>query len=229
MRLSSTLAFSAAALLSACAPNSDLDVIWTIDGAAASEDTCGAAVEGVRVKAFSSPTRDGDKTETTASFDCSAGTGTLQTSSFAEILVELTRGEDVVGGAELFEVQRATGLLVDGDAVTVDTTVTVGLLSASLKVGSASCDDAGASSFDVRLTKVTNGVDFVEVDDASVSCDDGEAVYMFGGAQVGGIYALHATTTIGGVLWSTAGSGARVEMNRAAVGASVNLIRVDDE
>lgn len=229
MRFPSTLALSAAALVSACAPNSDLEVIWTIDGAAASEDTCGAAVEGVRVKAFSSPTRDGAKTETTASFDCTAGTGIIQTSSFADILVELTRGEDVVGGADLFEVQRMTGLLVDGGSVSVDTSVDVGILSASLKVGSAACDDAGASSFDVRLTKVTNGVDFVEVDDESVSCDGGEAIYTFKGAQVGGVYAVHATTTIGGVLWQTAGSGARVEMTRATVGASVNLIRVDDE
>jgi hypothetical protein len=230
MRFAFSALFSSASLvaLSACAPMHELDVSWTLQGSEATEDTCAPAVESVRVKAFSSSTRDGDKTESVASFDCSAGHGLVQTGSFADILVELMRGDTVVGGADLFSVAPSSGFLSEADAVAVDTRVKVGILTATLNVGGQSCGVAGASNFSVSLHALVSGLDATEVDTASASCTGGTATYTFDAARVGGTYLLTATTTKDGATWSTAGSGARIEITRPATGVGVNLIRTDD-
>lgn len=228
LALPSLLSSLALTGLVACAPTHDIDVAWTIDGQEPTADTCAPAVETVRIKAFSSSTREGDKTESLASFDCSAAHGVVQTGSFADILVELLRGETVIGGADLFSVAPASGFLTEPDAVSVDTVVDVGILTVTLNVGGQSCGTAGAANFELTLSSLVTGLDATEVDAASVSCDDGVAMYKYDGARVGGTYLLAATTTKDGATWATAGSGARITITRAATGATANLIRVGD-
>lgn len=226
--LSSLLSSLALVALSACAPTHDVDIAWTIDGQEPTDDTCAPAVETVRIKAFSSSTREGDKSESLASFDCSAGHGLVQTGSFADILVELLRGESVVGGADLFNIAPSSGILTEPDAAAVDAVVDIGILTVTLNVGGQSCGDAGAANFDVTLTSLVSGLDASEVDTDSISCDDGVAMYKYDGVRVGGTYLLSATTTKDGAAWSTAGSGARINITRATTGATANLIRVTD-
>lgn len=210
--------------LSACAPVHDVEVAWTIMGVEPSEDACGSAVESVKVTAFSSAERGGERTESTATFGCADGSGVLQVGNFADVKVELLRGEAVVGGADLFEVSPSSGFLTEPYAVSVDTHVDVGILTATLDIAGTSCGDAGVSSFAVELRREVTGLDTESVDTATVDCD-GDATYTFDGVRVSSTYLLIAQAQKGDMAYATGGSGARILISRPTQSVVVSLIR----
>ena len=74
-----------------------------------------------------------------------------------------------------------------------------------------SCGDAGADSFVVTLFENPEPRSLVPVDgaiDVEVACVDGAAVLHHDGLRTGRRYVVQATTTVGGVTYATASSGA---------------------
>jgi len=146
----------------ACSPNFDVTIGWTLDGddpAPVCEFLPGGSV--VRLSATSRDTsdeRNSPARETTSDVSCDAGSGSIQTSNFAEIRAEVVDGDDVFGTSGLLSVNPGApgyGFRVEDEAAVADIRLIRGSLTANLTVVDESCGDAGASTFTVSLFQNT--------------------------------------------------------------------------
>ncbi len=218
MRRPRLLTLAAVVVASGCAPVYDVAVSWTVAGLEPTA-ACNALPEGTAV-AFTITSRDnaderfgGTVTETTAAAACVDGTATIQTGTFADVLVTLKNGDETVGSAPAIAVApgSASRGFVDGALpASVDIDVLQGTLSATLTVGARSCGDAGASSFSVSLFEAAEPNALVAVDgavDGAVPGTDGVATFTFSPIHLGSAYRVQATTTIGDIGYTTASFG----------------------
>jgi hypothetical protein len=234
MRRPRLLVLAAVVAASGCAPVYDVAVSWTIAGLDATA-ACDALPDGTEV-AFTITSRDnaderfgGTVTETSTTAGCNAGTATIQTGAFADVLVSLKNGDETIGSAPAIAVSpgSASRGFVDGALpAAVDIDVLQGTLTATLTVGARSCGDAGATAFTVSLFETAEPNALVAVDgavDVNVPCTDGTATFTFSPVHLGSGYRVQATTTIGDVEYSTASVGEGITPVAPATFMTVDL------
>ncbi len=218
-------ALSMLAVVASCAPSYDVNVAWTVDG----EDPKAVCRDDDDVRI--SIDRDlaaGGTEETFALAKCVDGEARVQAGGSSTMQVELLDGEDSIGASRPVPVQPA--VLGDDDVVSFDIVSTRGTLRARLLLAGRSCDVAGASTFEVALSRTSDGIeDELVADHVEVTCEDGDALYIDHEIVVGARYHLQATTTLDGDVWSTpepAGADIRTDSRETFV--DVDLRRVDE-
>lgn len=234
MRRPRLLALAVVVAASGCAPVYDVAVSWTIAGLDATA-ACDALPEGTDV-AFTITSRDnaderfgGTVVETTDTAACNAGSKTIQTGTFADVLVTLKNGDETIGSAPALAVSpgSASRGFVDGALpAAVDIDVLQGSLNATLTVGARSCGDAGATAFTVTLFESPEPNALIAVDgavDVNVPCTDGVATFSFSPVHLGTAYRVQATATIGDVAYSTASFGEGITPTTPATFMTVDL------
>jgi len=227
-------ALAAVFVATGCAPVYDVNVSWTIAGLDATA-ACDALPTGTDV-AFTITSREnaderfgGNVVETNATAACNAGSATIQTGAFADVLVTLKNGDETVGSAPAIAVSpgSASRGFVDGALpATVDIDVLQGTLNATLTVGTRSCAEAGASAFTVTLFEAAEPNALVAVDgaiDVAVPCTDGVATFSFSPVHIGTSYRVQATTTIGDVEYATASFGEGITPTAPSTFMTVDL------
>ncbi len=232
MRPALSASVSAAAMcLGASCSGYEVPVTWTIDGREPVA-VCDSLPDGTDVH-FIVRSRDVASatgaaiTETAPTAACADGGAVLATGPFAEISAQLHSDGVTVGvSAELAVAPGAHDEGVDdGDVEGVfDIRVTQGAVAAELTVVGQSCAAAGADSFTVSLFTIPEPRTVVPVDgatDVEVLCEDGAAVFRFGGLQVGGQYVVQARATAGGSDYGTPSSG------RGFVAAAASFVTID--
>lgn len=213
--IASALSVAALALL-ATACDRSFDVTWTVQGQPASEACAGLGDRVVLASEWrDSPAAEPRRHEAEAS--CADGTAKINAGNDAQLVVELLRGDTVVGSA--------TPALLDATAtspVSVDISLHTGELAATLNVLQRSCGDAGATRFSVKLREDV-GLNGRVIDEKEVTCQDGVAVYHHPAVKLGGRYFVAAETTIGDERYHVTGPGHAVLIDKPRTETTVNL------
>lgn len=236
MRRPSSLALVAlvALITPGCAPTFDVAVTWTIAGLEPTA-ACSALPDDSAV-VFTVTSREnaderfgGNSTETTSRADCVDGSATIQTGAFADIVAKLSAGDEIIGSAPSVSVAPGAsgrGFAEQEAPAAIDLEVLQGTLSATLTVGGRSCGDVGASAFVATLYEVAEPNALVAVDgavDVNVPCTDGVASFVFHPIHLGSSYRVQATTSIGGVDYTTPSVGEGITPNTPATFMTVDL------
>ena len=209
--------FAVLALFSGCRARL-LDVAWTLDGRAPA-DACDEVGDVVRVRLLSPAPGEASK-EAQLQAACESGSVSLEAAAPATLLLEIVRGDQVVGQSRPLSVSSHD----DGeDEIVVDIEVHTGRLSAELTVAGTPCGDAGASRFDVVLRQGTVGGDARVIEETAVTCSQGRAVYENAFVKVGARHFLYARAQVGDDAYATPSRGQLIEMRRPFVRARVDL------
>lgn len=219
---------------SGCAPTYDVGVTWKVAGLEPTA-ACSALPDHTTV-AFTITSREyaderfgGNITESTASAACVDGSATIQTGPFADVVAKLISGDEVIGSAPVVSVapgSSSRGFAEQDAPAAIDFDVLQGTLHATLTVGARSCGDAGASAFVATLYEVAEPNALVAVDgavDVNVPCTDGVASFVFRPIHLGSSYRVQATTSIGGVDYTTPSVGEGITPNTPATFMTVDL------
>jgi hypothetical protein len=217
-----------------CAPTYDVGVTWKVAGLEPTA-ACSALPDDTKV-VFTITSREnaderfgGNVTETTASKDCIDGSATIQTGPFADVVATLSSGDEVIGSAPALSVapgSSSRGFAEQEAPAAIDFDVLQGTLTATLTVGTRSCADAGASAFTVTLFVAAEPNALVAVDgavDVNVPCTDGAATFVFRPVHLGSSYRVQATTTVGGVAYTTVSVGEGITPTAPATFMTVDL------
>ncbi len=228
-----SLAAFASITSASCAPRHDVFVGWTVDGRAAAQ-ACGQLKDpSVRFQIESRDSANGPSTTETATAGCADGTegAAIQTSNFADVVVEILDGDVVFGRSDSFDVSPGLGGHYEGheleERIVADVALERGRLLATLTVVGESCADAGADEFLVTLSRKSSplGTETI-VEDQAVGCPaDGDAVFEHSPVELGSTYFVSATTTIGGEAYSTEdlGTGEGVVIQNGLTDLTVDL------
>jgi hypothetical protein len=209
------VAAAAAATAAGCSPTYDVTVGFTIDGADPAT-VCEFLPAGnvVRLTAISRDTsdeRNSPAKETSADVACDKGTGTIQTSNFAEVRAEVVADEEVFGTSPVLSINPGapgSGYQIEEEAAVADIRMVRGTLTANLTVIGQSCGDAGAASFTVSLFQnVEPRSNTVVVEDVTVDCKDGVATFVHAPVDIDSEYVIVADTTVGATPFRTGAEG----------------------
>jgi hypothetical protein len=231
------LVASLASLAASCAPRHDVFLTWTIDGFPAAQACHQLADPTVRIQIANQDVEGGELTEETVTTSCADGTpngaeakASAETGNIADLLIEVLDGGDVYGSADAFTVNPGAGGHYPGheaaEAIAADIGLTRGRLRATLLVVGASCSDAGAGEFAVTLRRKSSPLGTEVVVEENVDCPaDGDAIFEHQPVELGDIYQVVATTTIGGADYTTedGGSGAGVQIENGFTDLTVDL------
>ncbi|MCP4501926.1 MAG: hypothetical protein GY822_18365 [Deltaproteobacteria bacterium] len=196
-----SLIAASAFLLPSCASRHDVEVQWTVDGQPANAALCAAAGDALEVVVLNFDVEGEEPVEVVTEGACADGFLKIAAGNNATIRVRLTRSGTETGTSSAATAPYAT---TDGNLPVVNANIAVhtGSLGANLLVANESCGDAGASSFHITLRRNLVGLDTEIVEEADVSCTDGNAFYENASVVLGRRYFIDATTTIGGKNYS---------------------------
>jgi hypothetical protein len=226
--------FASIVTSAACAPRHDVFVGWTVDGLPA-KDACGQLKDpSVRFQIASRDEANGPATPETATAACADGTGgaKIQTSNFADVVIEVLDGDVVYGRSDPFDVSPGLGGHYEGhdieELIVANVELERGRLLATLRVVGQSCNDAGAESFLVTLTRKSSplGTEVIGDPDQVVACPaEGDAIFEAAPVEFGSTYFVSASTTINGEAYNTddLGTGEGVLIENGLTDLTVDL------
>jgi hypothetical protein len=229
-----SLAAFASITSASCAARHDVFVGWTVNGVTAAQ-ACGQLKDpSVRFQIESRDSANGPGTTEEATAECDQGnTGAaIETGNFADVVIELLDGEVVYGRSDSFDVSPGLGGHYAGheieERVVADVELERGRLLATLTVVGESCQDAGASEFQVTLSRKSSplGTEIIGEPNQVVACPaDGDAIFEAAPVEIGSTYFVAATTTVGGEEFSTEdlGTGEGVLIQNGLTDLTVDL------
>lgn len=213
-------------LAASCAPRAPLFLSWTIDGFAA-EQACQQLTDPtarVRSRVLGDGTVSSEATSDEATSDevtrlaCADGTpngtearASLTIAGAADIAVEILDGDVIYGASGTVSVDPDAARYPGQDAqeaISVDVRLERGRLRATLRVVGRSCAQVGADSFAVTLRRKGSPLGSEVVAEQTIACSsEGDAIFSFQPVAIGDHYDLVATTSIGGVAYTTDDGG----------------------